>query len=105
MEIRGLPDSGNDAREERALQRMELMMAMTRGRWRVFSGPNEEEHSLGCRGYQKEDIHGPRRGRWRRHLRPAVPDYFAANIDDKIDTGESNGRGWGKPVKSLERAA
>ena len=70
----------------------------------VFSGPKEEEHSLGFRGYQKEDIHGPRRGRWQRHLRPAVPDYFAANTNDKFDAGESNGRGRGKAVKSLEHA-
>ena len=70
-----------------------------------IQGPKEEEHSLGFRGYQKEDIHGPQRGRWQRRLRPAVTDYFAANTDDKIDVGESNGRGWGRPVKSLEHAA
>ena len=32
-EIRSLLDGGSDAREERALQRMELMIAMTGGRW------------------------------------------------------------------------
>ena len=98
---RGLPDG----REERALQRMELMMATTGGRWGVFSGPNEEEHSLGCHGYQKEDIHSPQCGRWRRHLRPTVTDYFTANTYDKIDAGETNGRGRDKTVNSLECAA
>ena len=46
-QICGLPNGGNDARAQCALQKMELAIAMMGGQWRVFSGPEYEEHSLG----------------------------------------------------------
>ena len=49
-----LPDGGSDARVQRALQRMELMMATTGGQWRVFSRPKEEDTRWTVAGMKKK---------------------------------------------------